>query len=275
MQNLISRKFVLNCLAMVLVPIGSIAAANVFEIDLVETEPLELKVPIYTVFNHNTATWDREESTREATRRLLRWSDRNAVSTLMTVHSEAVENEASGKKYFLDSRDVDLTVLSEQGAHRLRSLNAEAILLSGGYLEDCLCRFLRDFLLGADFNGKTLNIVYLMDAVYTDGTRRDYGSPRSGNSLAHFLADEGAEFTAAYFFRRVIKPDVRFCGYSHPKIEDYSFTVIINGQDVATQGRGEKRVNILMAKVSDLEGVEKTTTDPSQLFKNLIKYQNR
>ncbi|MFW6456976.1 MAG: hypothetical protein ACOC0A_01660 [Planctomycetota bacterium] len=135
-----------------------------------EDETYVLKEPLYAYFNHNSDTWDTEKSTFTATVRLNEMVVEHDIPVISNVESfddddEPVEN------HFLGRDQITYPVQSSNGEHRLFFPKVRVMIMSGGYLEQCLRRAMRDVYRGARpytlrESREPLRLYLVADAVY-------------------------------------------------------------------------------------------------------------
>jgi hypothetical protein len=116
----------------------------------------------YVLYTHPTTDFDVTERARPGVEALNQWSRKRGIQQILLYGPHAT----SEKTYYLSSDQVDLTVESTSGFHKLKFPNAKHAILAGGILSQCFCQSLRDLLRGSAQS--PLKISLVMDATYSN-----------------------------------------------------------------------------------------------------------
>lgn len=159
---------------------------------LKDSESFILSGRAYAYFNHNSATWDKDETTLGPTLRLHEMVERQGISVISNV--EAFEEDDPVDDHFLDADQIDYPVQSSDGSHRLRFPSLRAMIVSGGYLEHCLSRTIHDIVDGTKGYRPSgwVQLFLVTDAIYVSKAQVQSNLNRkafdaSGNPSAYSL----------------------------------------------------------------------------------------
>lgn len=234
-----------------------------FRSELKEREPRTFSSELYIIFNHSSKTWDKNESSKEATLRLLDISRNNQkIKTITAVDEGAAAFDGAAKLYFMKSADVNHTIISRSGSHKMNFLNAKTLIFAGGNLSLCLCESIRDSI---KFSNSNLNILLVADAIFEGSFYAKKYVDRSTSlkevdSLENImkLMDEDrikAYFNNEVFGKKGLCPHQHYYSWQEEPYSNKGLTInlIKETQNIGHFGKGKRVISFYITNIKDLE----------------------
>lgn len=248
---------------------GNVLAQEKFRQDIHYSEKRVLEEGYYAIFNHNTEWWDRERSSEKGTLKLLetlKHMDRS-FKLIGSFDSDVLFKKEKNNGYYLNSNDVNYSLISIGGSHELSFPNARALIFSGGKFSECLCESIRDAIKNSTSLEKQLNILLVTDAIYDPSFfvnnylehRGLHGMGVFPITLQRILSALTVEEKKDYFVNS-LTGEGRFCPYAYNtdtdekrgNLKEYKFILKENGIEIGSWGSGPKVVQINLSETDSL-----------------------
>ncbi len=233
-----------------------------------ERDPLLLEEPLYAWFVHNSETWDTERFTYESTQLLNETVRKHDIPVISLV--EDFPDAAPAETHYLDDDQITYPVRSKAGNHHLYFSGKQGAILSGGYLEHCLRRAIRDMDRGAMGQGsdEPLRLYLVADAVYVSDQvvypvldrRRDRfeetidGLPTY--SLHKAMQHMSDEALSNYLREQLLYTGGRRVSDQHDigafDTEDIRLRIYRRSRKIASTGNGRSAVDLIVLDSEDL-----------------------
>jgi len=242
--------------------LGNFALAqSLFKPEVGDNESQTFQSSHVLYINHASSLWDSDATTKDSLNEVLNIAKNSGkFQIFVAVHSPATTYLPAAQNYFVQSPDVDHTVLSSTGAHRISFPEAKIVVLSGGNLSMCLCEAMRDIVRNGN-QDVVPTLLLVKEAIFDDSlyaNKYRLSSPleswKSFN-LTEILSVMDEYSITEYFKNEIIGND-QFC--PHQKMgkdgplstKEFNFILKDGGKVIGTFGNGTKKISIQLSTVS-------------------------
>jgi len=134
-------------------------------------------------------------TTEESSRRLYTFVKNKKIPAILTLDNTAFASEYYFDRYFFFNEDFHYIISSDGGTHQISFKKIENLILSGGNIFICLCRFIADSIKGSNQSTKPVNLILVKQAIYGNfekfGKASVKGNERASlNKLIEGVSDE-------------------------------------------------------------------------------------
>jgi hypothetical protein len=267
----LSWSFICNIMCMMKFVLGIIlinilgnyaSAQSLFKPEVGDNEAHSFQGTHILYINHASALWDSNKTSSDAIKELLSIvKSSGKFQTFAAVHSPSTTYLPAAKDYFVQPEDVDHTVLSSTGAHRLSFSEAKVIAFGGGNLSMCLCEAMRDIIRN-DVQTVPAKIVLVKETIFDDSlypNKYRQSSPlQSWNSfnLAEILSVMD-DYSITEYFKNDIIGNNQFCphqkmGVVGPlKVSDFNIILKEGNRVIGKFGNGPRTISIQLSTISN------------------------